>query len=62
MTGVAGGFAELNFCDVPGRTAKQLLRLVRRFGGQRNQELRLSHDLTQAEMAQLVGASRESVN
>ena len=39
--------ADLVFSDVPGRVAKALLDL---------------HDLTQEELAQLVGASRETVN
>ena len=54
--------AELYFTDVPGRTARQLRELAHRFGGRRDRELRLAHGLTQGEMAQLVGASRESVN
>jgi len=54
--------ADLNSTDVPGRVAKQLLRLARRFGVRTGHELHLDHDLTQAEIAQLVGASRESVN
>lgn len=54
--------ADLNFSDVPGRTARQLLQLAERFGRRRDREWQLSHDLTQREMAQLVGASRESVN
>ena len=40
--------ADLIFTDVPGRVAKALLRV--------------KHDLTQEELAQLVGASRETVN
>nr|CRL75388.1 Crp/Fnr family transcriptional regulator [Mycolicibacterium malmesburyense] len=53
---------DLNFTDVPGRIAKQLLHLAQRFGSRQDRQLRLDHGLTQAEIAQLVGASRESVN
>jgi CRP/FNR family transcriptional regulator, cyclic AMP receptor protein len=54
--------ADLIFTDVPGRVAKQLLQLARRFGTQEGGALRVTHDLTQQEIAQLVGASRETVN
>jgi len=54
--------ADLIFTDVPGRVAKLLLRLAQRFGTQEGDALRVSHDLTQEEIAQLVGASRETVN
>lgn len=53
---------DLNFTDVPGRIAKQLLHLAQRFGTRQDRQLRVDHGLTQAEIAQLVGASRESVN
>ena len=48
--------------DVPGRVAKTLLQLANRFGVQEGGSLRVNHDLTQEEIAQLVGASRETVN
>jgi len=54
--------ADLIFTDVPGRVAKQLLQLAQRFGTQESDALRVTHDLTQEEIAQLVGASRETVN
>gem|GEM_PF-6016768 len=54
--------ADLIFTDVPGRVAKPLLRLVQRFGTQEGDAVRVSHDLTQEEIAQLIGASRETVN
>jgi CRP-like cAMP-binding protein len=54
--------ADLIFTDVPGRVAKQLLQLAQRFGTQEAGALRVTHDLTQEEIAQLVGASRETVN
>jgi CRP/FNR family transcriptional regulator len=54
--------ADLVFSDVPGRVAKQLLDLASRFGVETDDGLRVTHDLTQEELAQLVGASRETVN
>ena len=54
--------ADLIFPDVPGRVAKTLLQLANRFGVQEGGALRVNHDLTQEEIAQLVGASRETVN
>jgi CRP/FNR family transcriptional regulator, cyclic AMP receptor protein len=54
--------ADLIFVDVPGRVAKQLLQLAAKFGSVDGGQLRVTHDLTQEELAQLVGASRETVN
>ena len=54
--------ADLVFSDVPGRVAKALLDLASRFGRQADDGLHVHHDLTQEELAQLVGASRETVN
>jgi CRP/FNR family cyclic AMP-dependent transcriptional regulator len=64
--------ADLIFTDVPGRVAKLLLQLAQRFGaahpepdapdGAAIQAIRVAHDLTQEELAQLVGASRETVD
>lgn len=54
--------AEMVFIDAPGRIAKLLLRLAQRFGVQRNGTVEVTHDLTQDEIAQLVGSSRETVN
>jgi CRP/FNR family transcriptional regulator len=42
--------------------AKNLLDLADRFGEQEGDGLHVHHDLTQEELAQLVGASRETVN
>lgn len=53
---------DLVFSDVPGRVAKALLDLAGRFGQHVDEGLRVAHDLTQEELAQLVGASRETVN
>ena len=54
--------ADLVFSDVPGRVAKALLDLATKFGVEAEDGLRVTHDLTQEELAQLVGASRETVN
>ena len=54
--------ADLVFSDVPGRVAKALIDLGERFGKQTPEGLYVHHDLTQEELAQLVGASRETVN
>ena len=54
--------ADLVFSDVPGRVAKALLDLSRRFGRQTDVGMLVAHELTQEELAQLVGASRETVN
>lgn len=54
--------ADLVFADVPGRVAKAIIDLGERFGVQKEDGLHVNHDLTQEELAQLVGASRETVN
>jgi CRP-like cAMP-binding protein len=54
--------ADLVFSDVPGRVAKALLDLSSRFGKVADDGIHVHHDLTQEEIAQLVGASRETVN
>ena len=53
---------DLVFSDVPGRVAKALIDLGTRFGKKTDDGLFVHHDLTQEELAQLVGASRETVN
>ncbi len=53
---------DLVFSDVPGRVAKALLDLGERFGVKKDDGFYINHDLTQEELAQLVGASRETVN
>ncbi len=54
--------SDLVFSDVPGRVAKALLELAARFGQETDDGTLVAHDLTQEELAQLVGASRETVN
>lgn len=53
---------DLVFADVPGRVAKALLELADKFGQPGPEGVLVHHDLTQEELAQLVGASRETVN
>lgn len=54
--------SDLVFYDVPGRVAKSLLTLSESFGEKVHEGIFVAHDLTQEELAQLVGASRETVN
>jgi CRP/FNR family transcriptional regulator, cyclic AMP receptor protein len=54
--------ADLVFTDVPGRVAKAILDLGHRFGTADRGHVIVRHGLTQEELAQLVGASRETVN
>ena len=54
--------ADLVFTDVPGRVAKAILDLGHRFGTTDRGHTLVRHGLTQEELAQLVGASRETVN
>src|SRR3954468_17215057 len=46
--------ADLVFSDVPGRVAKALLDLSEKFGTAEGDVVRVRHDLTQEELAQLV--------
>jgi len=54
--------ADLVFADVPGRVAKELLNLAKQFGERTQEGIYVAHELTQEEIAHLVGASRETVN
>ena len=54
--------SDLVFSDVPGRVAKALMDLGEKFGEVTPEGLLVTHDMTQEELAQLVGASRETVN
>lgn len=54
--------SELTFRDVPGRVARALIDLSARFGERTGEGVHVTHGLTQEELAQLVGASREAVN
>lgn len=53
---------EMVSSDVNARVARQLLALGRRFGTREGGALRVAHELSQDELAQLVGADRVSVN
>ena len=57
-----GEQSDLVFVDVPGRVAKAIIDLGERFGETKDDGLHVKHDLTQEELAQRVGASRETVN
>ena len=48
--------------NVPARVAAQLHLLAKQFGVRECGAIRLDHDLTQEEIGQLIGASREHVN
>jgi CRP/FNR family transcriptional regulator, cyclic AMP receptor protein len=54
--------SDLVFADAAGRAASQLLRLAKQFGVQEDGGIRVNHDLTQEELGQLIGATRETVN
>jgi CRP/FNR family transcriptional regulator/CRP/FNR family cyclic AMP-dependent transcriptional regulator len=54
--------ADLVFHDVYGRLAKKLLELGEAHGRQKGGQIEISLPLTQQDLANLVGASRESVN
>lgn len=53
---------DLTFCDVATRLIKILFELGTRFGRQSISGLHIDAELNQTELAQLVGASRETVN
>ncbi len=53
---------DLLFLDVHSRVAKKLLELAEQYGVQTPDGILIDMRLTQAELATLVGASRESVN
>jgi CRP/FNR family transcriptional regulator, cyclic AMP receptor protein len=52
----------LLYGDVPRRVARTLLDMAGRFGQPLPDGTRVHHDLTQEQLAQHIGASRESVN
>src|SRR5258708_39699110 len=53
---------DLIFVDVPGRGAKKVLGLAQRVGARGGGAMRVTHDLTQEELAPLVRAASECVN
>lgn len=50
------------FLDLPGRLAKKLLGLARNFGDARPHGTRIALKLSQTDLAELIGMTRESVN
>ncbi|MEI5673494.1 MULTISPECIES: Crp/Fnr family transcriptional regulator [Nocardioides] len=55
--------SDLVFADVPARVARLVVRLGERFGvPAEDGSLVVEHQLTQSELAQLVGSARETVN
>jgi CRP/FNR family cyclic AMP-dependent transcriptional regulator len=54
--------SDLAFRDVAARVARALVDLASQFGEVTPKGVRVCHELTQEELAQLVGASREAVN
>jgi CRP/FNR family cyclic AMP-dependent transcriptional regulator len=53
---------DITFLEIPGRLAKQLLRLASRYGTDAGDGTRIELKLSQQELGDLVGATRESVN
>ncbi|WP_077037351.1 Crp/Fnr family transcriptional regulator [Pelomonas sp. KK5] len=53
---------DLNTRPLAARLAKQLLLLARSYGVQQGEEIRISLQLAQEDIAQLLGASRQRVN
>jgi len=53
---------ELHFLDMTGRVAARLVRLAREAGPAADGSIRLRGTLTQAELASMVGCTRQSVN
>ena len=55
-------YTDVAFLDVSTRLARLLLELADRYGTNINWRIAVPHGLSQLELAQLVGGSRESVN
>ena len=62
MRGNNERISDLVFMGVPARLAKTRINLASRFGEPIEAGVKVPHDLTQEELAQLVGSSRETVN
>lgn len=52
----------LAFLDIHGRVARTLLQMAERYGVRSNGGIEIDFDMTQAELASMVGATRERVN
>ncbi len=55
-------FEDLNTRPLAARLAKQILLLVRSYGIEQGEEIRIGLQLAQEDLAQLLGASRQRVN
>ncbi len=55
-------FEDLNTRPLAARLAKQILLLVRSYGVEQGEEIRIGLQLAQEDLAQLLGASRQRVN
>jgi CRP/FNR family transcriptional regulator, cyclic AMP receptor protein len=55
-------FEDLNTLPLASRLAKQLLLLARSYGVEQGEEIRITLQLAQEDLAQLLGASRQRVN
>jgi CRP/FNR family transcriptional regulator len=55
-------FAETGAFDAPGRLANLLLRLANDFGGQHERGTMIDLNLTQQDIAKMIGATRETVS
>ena len=53
---------EISFLNIPARLAKKLLEIGEDFGHKEGQQMEISIKLSQKELADMVGASRESIN
>ncbi|MFM2106202.1 MAG: hypothetical protein RL338_1234 [Chloroflexota bacterium] len=53
---------ELHFLNLPGRLARQLVRLARQSSPGTSEEVRLSWSYSQSELAAMIGGTRQSVN
>ena len=60
--GVSALAEDAMFLTIPARLAKRLLALARLYGKQTPRGIRIDLKLTQQELGELVGATRESVN
>jgi CRP/FNR family transcriptional regulator, cyclic AMP receptor protein len=54
--------ADLVFLDLPGRVAKLLLAMAEEKGGEETENIDLDLHVTQTDLADMVGGSRQSVN
>lgn len=53
---------ELHFLNLPGRLARQLVRLARQSSPGTSEEVRLPWSYSQSELAAMIGGTRQSVN